>query len=91
MIDLYRKRIMNKEMMTQLCTDDTLIKVIWEAICYMYFVFNRIIINKLTHTNHKAHCLKIQHCLIIKHFITHNTLKHCSKVLMIQNNVWLYL
>ena len=59
--------------------------------CYMYFVFNGMNTNKLTHANYKGHCLKIQHCLIIKHLITHNTLKCCSKVFMIQNHVWLYL
>jgi hypothetical protein len=63
----------------------------FEKQCYMNCVFNGMIINKLTHANYKWHCLKIQHCLIIKHFITHNTLKHCSKACMIWNNVWLCL
>ena len=77
-------------MTTQLHTDHILTKVIWEAMLHVFYVqWNDY--KQLTHTNFEGQCLKIQHCLIIKYFITHNTLKHCSKVLMIQNNVWLCL
>lgn len=38
MLDLYRKRIMNTEMMTQLRPDHILIKVIWEAMLHVFCV-----------------------------------------------------
>jgi hypothetical protein len=73
---------MNTEMTTQLRNGHILNKVIWEAMLHVFCVqWNDY---KQAHPHKLQRTLsQIQHCLIKRQFIIHNTLKHCSKAFMI--------